>query len=217
MMSSVPVWSEKWELVGRKSPDSYHERSEIGDRREKQKIFNKKSRSQRTRPYLLVTGCLLIIWRKHIDYQSISLDENRLTISRLHWGPGNANTEQHFIINEPYRTSFNCTAVRNARDLHTRSIVIALVTEWAAMAQVSLRICTDAPESSLLAYTKYGCRWSIRPKFRHLTSLDNSALTFIWGICAYAESIGISCAAPPPPCHFLDSQADPGFLEMGII
>ena len=30
---------------------------------------------------------------------------------------------------------------------------------WAAKALKSLRICTDSPEPSLLAYTKYGSRW----------------------------------------------------------
>ena len=41
----------------------------------------------------------------------------------------------------------------------------------ASKAQASLRKCADSPETSLLDYTKYGCRWSFRLKFRPLAPL----------------------------------------------
>ena len=66
----------------------------------------------------------------------------------------------------------------------------------AANAQASLRICTDSPEPSLLAHTKYGCRLRLRTNFRPLALLDTSARAFIKVICAYAISTEISCSGP---------------------
>ena len=37
-----------------------------------------------------------------------------------------------------------------------------------AKAQASLRICAVSPEPSLFAHIKYGSRWRVRPKIRHL-------------------------------------------------
>ena len=42
---------------------------------------------------------------------------------------------------------------------------------WAEKAQTSLHICTISPDPLLLAYTKYGSTWSLRPKFRPLAPL----------------------------------------------
>ena len=71
-----------------------------------------------------------------------------------------------------------------------------LSLQQAAKAQASLHICADSPELSLLAYTKYGCRWKFIPKYRPLALLRMSAWMFIRGISAYAISIEISCADP---------------------
>ena len=66
----------------------------------------------------------------------------------------------------------------------------------APQALVSLCICTDSPEPSLLAYTKYG--YSRRPRqiFKLLAMLDSSARAFVDDICAYAKSTKISCSGP---------------------
>ena len=45
-------------------------------------------------------------------------------------------------------------------------------------AQTSLRIRTVSPEPSLFAHMKYGSRWSVWPKTRHLASLDGCACVF---------------------------------------
>ena len=49
----------------------------------------------------------------------------------------------------------------------------------------SLCTFTDLPETYLLVYMKYGCRWRLRPKFRPLALLDMSAWTFILVIWTY--------------------------------
>ena len=54
----------------------------------------------------------------------------------------------------------------------------------------------DSPEPSLLAYTKYGCRWRLRPKFTPQALLDTSAWAFIRGIPAYAISMKNLCTGP---------------------
>ena len=59
-------------------------------------------------------------------------------------------------------------------------------------AQTSLRTCAVSSEPSLLAYTKYGSRGGLRPKFKHLTPLDTPVCAFKGGICAYAISTTIS-------------------------
>ena len=51
-----------------------------------------------------------------------------------------------------------------------------------AKAQVSLRIHAVSPEPSLFAHMKYGSRQRVRPKIRHLASLDGCACAFEeWG------------------------------------
>ena len=74
---------------------------------------------------------------------------------------------------------------------------------WASRIQVSLCVCTDSSEPSLLTYIKYGCRWKLRPNFKTRALLGMAVLTFICGICAflfilfaYAISTEISCAGP---------------------
>ena len=52
-----------------------------------------------------------------------------------------------------------------------------------------------------LAYTKYGCRLGLKPKFRPLALLDMSAFAFIRGIWAYAISTKISCTGPYDAAH----------------
>ena len=58
----------------------------------------------------------------------------------------------------------------------------------AAKALMSLCICADLPEPSLLAYTKYGCRLRLRPKFRHIAPLETAARACIVGFYPYAIS-----------------------------
>ena len=74
------------------------------------------------------------------------------------------------------------------RDMGQYMRFLYFSNQRAAKAQASLRICTDSPEPLLLAYTKYGCRWRLRPNFRHLAWLDMPAWVFIRGICEYAIS-----------------------------
>ena len=45
-------------------------------------------------------------------------------------------------------------------------------------AQLSLRIRAVSPEPSLVAHMKYGSRRRVRPKLRHLASLDGCACVF---------------------------------------
>ena len=47
-----------------------------------------------------------------------------------------------------------------------------------AKAQASLCIRAVSPESSLFAHMKYGSRWRVRPKLRHLAPLDGCAFAF---------------------------------------
>ena len=49
---------------------------------------------------------------------------------------------------------------------------------WPAKAQTSLRICEISPEPSLFAHLKYGSRWRVRPKIKHLAPLYGCACTF---------------------------------------
>ena len=44
--------------------------------------------------------------------------------------------------------------------------------------QASLRIHLVSPEPSLFAHIKYGNRWRLRPKIRHLAPLDGCACAF---------------------------------------
>ena len=46
-------------------------------------------------------------------------------------------------------------------------------------AQASLRIHAVSPEPSLFAHMKYGIRWRVRPKIRHLAPLDGCACALI--------------------------------------
>ena len=52
---------------------------------------------------------------------------------------------------------------------HKISVLIPI--QLAAKDLVSLHICADLQEPLLLAYTKYGCRWRLRPKIRHILAL----------------------------------------------
>ena len=54
----------------------------------------------------------------------------------------------------------------------------------------------DSPEPSLLAYTKYGCRWRLRPKFRPLALLNMSAWMSDRSIYAHAIRSEISHVRP---------------------
>ena len=47
-----------------------------------------------------------------------------------------------------------------------------------AKTQVSLHICADSPEPSLIAHIKYGSRRRVQPKIRHLAPLDGCVCTF---------------------------------------
>ena len=47
-----------------------------------------------------------------------------------------------------------------------------------AKAQASLRIRAVSPEPSLSTHMKYGSRWRVRPKIRHLAPLDGCACAF---------------------------------------
>ena len=47
-----------------------------------------------------------------------------------------------------------------------------------AKAPAHLRICAVSPEPSLLAHMKYGSRWRVRPKFRHLATVDGCTCGF---------------------------------------
>ena len=47
-----------------------------------------------------------------------------------------------------------------------------------AKAQASLRICAVSPEPSLFAHMNYGSSRRVRPKIRHLASLDGCACVF---------------------------------------
>ena len=69
--------------------------------------------------------------------------------------------------------------------------------------QARLRIRADSPDPSLLAYTKYGCRWRSRRKLRPLAPpppWKRRHGRFIRGICAYAVSTEISCLIHFPSC-----------------
>ena len=59
-------------------------------------------------------------------------------------------------------------------------------------AQVSLRNGPYSLEPLPLAFTKYGCRCSLRPNFRPLAPLDMSACVFEGDFWVYAISTTIS-------------------------
>ena len=71
--------------------------------------------------------------------------------------------------------------------------ISVLITPGRSEAQVIMRICADSSELSLLAYTKYWCRWWLQPIFRPLPTRDISVCAFIIGICAQSICINISC------------------------
>ena len=53
---------------------------------------------------------------------------------------------------------------------------------------MSLHICADSPEPSLLVYVEYGSRGKPRPNIRPLAPLDTTKWAFKGGVCAYAVS-----------------------------
>ena len=64
-----------------------------------------------------------------------------------------------------------------------------LLQMWGAKAQISLRIRTVSQKHSMLAYTKYGWRSTLRPSIRQLSLLDTSA----WLLRKHMQSISKYC------------------------
>ena len=78
-----------------------------------------------------------------------------------------------------------------------------LLQMWAAKAQISLSIRTVSQKHLMLAYTKYGCRSTLRPSIRQLSLLDTSAWPFAHTY--YAINIKILCAGPYSVRHGMSS------------
>ena len=82
--------------------------------------------------------------------------------------------------------SISLVAICWARPVIELSIMSPRMKLWylshrrPAKAHESLRICTVLLEPSLFTHIKYGSRWRIRSKIRHLAKLDSCA-------CAYFE------------------------------
>ena len=69
----------------------------------------------------------------------------------------------------------NITQTHGCQILKQRSQLVRwwyLSHRWSVEAQVSLHIRAVSPEPSLFAHMKYGSRWKVRPKIRHLARLD---------------------------------------------
>ena len=82
----------------------------------------------------------------------------------------NFNPMVYIIEKHPMSITANVSQFRENWDKqvgwHTRFWYLRYL--WASNGSVSLSIYPDLPEARLLAYTKYGCRWRLRPKFRSL-------------------------------------------------
>ena len=68
----------------------------------------------------------------------------------------------------------------------------------ATEAQVSLSICADSREPSLLAYTKYGRRYRPRTKFSPIVPLDTRG--HLWEACAHMRYVPEPCAGSNVQC-----------------
>ena len=83
---------------------------------------------------------------------------------------------------------------------------------WPAKAQASLQIRAVSPEPSLFAHIKYGSRWSVRPKVKHLAPLESCASVFeewVYAIISWAGSIFItfsSLCVPGKSCRLNEER-----------
>ena len=75
------------------------------------------------------------------------------------------------FLDKLQQTNYTEVPVRS-QNMGKNTIFWFLWHNRATKAQASLRICTNSPEPSLLAYTKFGYRLILRPKFRFLVPLD---------------------------------------------
>ena len=83
--------------------------------------------------------------------------------------------------------------------LSSRRMRIGYFSNWRATKDLaSLRIYADSSDASSLAYTKYWCRWRLRPSVIPLALLYTSVCAFKGGFCAYAISASIPRAGTYP-------------------
>ena len=68
------------------------------------------------------------------------------------------------------------------------------MNERATKAQAGLRKCADLPESSMLAYTKFRCRYILKPKWTSRAS--GYAIMFKLGFSAYLINTKILVQGP---------------------
>ena len=71
-----------------------------------------------------------------------------------------------------------------------------------AKAQVSLRIHSVSPKPSLIVHMKYGGRWRVRPKIRHLALLDGCTWAFEEWVYGEGKNTIISWAGSFVFCAF---------------
>ena len=79
---------------------------------------------------------------------------------------------KQIVHSNPIRASWPLFSFKPAHEIWYLS------HRWPAKAQASLHIRPVSPEPSLLAYMKYGSRWKVRSKIRHLAPLDGCTCTF---------------------------------------